>query len=68
MLTCKECGAEIKWIEMAKSGKKIPVEPKVKAFIIKPKNQGGKGQLLYGYVRHWQNCPAAVWFREKKEE
>jgi len=68
MGTCKECGVEIEWIEMVKTGKKMPVEPKARAFIIKPKNQGGKGQLLYGQIPHWVSCPAADWFRKKKGE
>lgn len=63
MSQCKECEAEIRWIEM-ESGKNMPVEEGQRGLIVVQPN--GKGKLLFGYEPHWQNCPAANLFKEKK--
>lgn len=63
MAQCKECEAEIRWIEI-ESGKMMPCEEEQRSLIIL--GRGGKGKLLFRYEPHWQNCPAANLFRRKE--
>ena len=54
--TCRGCGAEILWIETV-NGKNMPCEVK-QTTIVTP-----KGQVVYGHIPHWGNCPKAADFK-----
>ena len=60
MAKCKECQAEIQWIEM-QYGNMMPCEEKKTWLVIVRPN--GKGKLTLGYEPHWENCPAAKFFK-----
>jgi hypothetical protein len=60
MSKCKECEAEIRWLEM-ESGKMMPCEEKQSELILV--GPTGKGKLLFGYKPHWAQCPAAKLFK-----
>jgi hypothetical protein len=63
MAKCKECEAEIRWIEM-ESGKMMPCEDENRGLVVMQPN--GKAKLVFGHEPHWQNCPAANLFKKKK--
>jgi hypothetical protein len=65
MSTCKECEAEIRWIEM-ESGKVMPCEEQQSELVIVAPD--GKGHLHFGYKPHWAQCPASNFFKQKRRE
>lgn len=58
-VVCRGCGIYIEFIKM-KSGKFMPVEPLPIKVITK------NGQVVDGYIPHWQKCPKAGTFRKAK--
>lgn len=53
MAKCKGCGADILFIIIKSSGRKMPVDT-YKTTVITV-----DGELVSGYVPHWINCPNA---------
>lgn len=59
MAKCKSCGAEIIWKKTSR-GKAMPCDPERITIITM-----NSGQVLQGYIPHWENCPGAKKHREK---
>lgn len=71
--TCRSCGAAIRWVQMAKSGKKSPLD-------VHPADKGnvaigedglgytvtGEGRTPPLYLSHFATCPGAASHRKAK--
>jgi hypothetical protein len=64
MPKCKECGAEIKWIELY-NGKKMPVNTPGTSLVYTDKKTG-KGRVVTSYTPHWATCTKPDLFRREK--
>lgn len=64
MPTCRSCGAEIRWVKIAGSGKAMPVdlEP-LKVVVLRSEDVGW--EVVTGYTSHFATCPDADWWRGK---
>ena len=63
MPKCRECGANIKWVEM-EGGAKMPVnQEKETRIYVDPKTH--KGRTLTFYTPHWSTCSKPDAFRSK---
>ncbi len=80
MSVCRSCGAQIKFIQSAKSGKWLPCDIEqvdlydldqgdcivnVCGEIIKADGKLELGKESLGYVPHWATCPNAEQFRKR---
>lgn len=63
MSNCKNCGAPLKWVEMA-SGKKMPLDAEPKKMI---QVKEDIGQVIDVYMPHWASCSGADEFRKNKK-
>ena len=61
MSNCKNCGAPLKWVEMA-SGKKMPLNAKPQSMV---QVKEDLGQVIQVYLPHWADCPGAKEFKKK---
>jgi len=57
LTTCRSCGAEIEWIVMERTGKKMPINRKLEVVVVK--NGDGTGRCVSGYLSHFATCPHA---------
>jgi hypothetical protein len=60
MAKCKGCGADIEFVEIKKTGKKIPVDVTIKAIVTE------HGFIVRGREAHFSSCPKAAEFRKSK--
>lgn len=60
MTRCKKCGGPIHWI-VTKAGKKMPTNPGE----VKICTEGG--EIVSGFIPHWDTCPYADDFRANVE-
>ena len=61
MVQCRNCKAEIIWVETA-AGKKMPLDAKpVKMALVKE----GIAEIIDVYRPHWATCPGAAEFRRE---
>lgn len=71
MTSCRTCGADIRWLRLAKSGKAIPIDPNPNpegTLIIKdgmghtaPEDHKGPR-----YMTHFATCPDAKYHRRHR--
>lgn len=77
MSTCRSCGAEIRWVRSATTGKPMPLDPeKVKGgnveVIVKLGETEETAKILWrdpervAYVSHFATCPNAAKHRKPK--
>lgn len=64
MARCKSCDAEIFWVTMDESGKKMPVDSKPKGMelIVCPDKQ--RGRFVQSFTSHFVTCPNAAAHRK----
>ena len=60
MPKCRGCGAEIEFVEIKKTGKKIPVDVAIKTIVT------DAGFIMRGREAHFSTCPQAAEFRKPK--
>lgn len=73
MPACSSCGAEIEWVTMRDSGKRMPVDAKPASFVVLVASDGSpvvsgdgaKGVVVTGRLSHFATCPDADKHRRK---
>ena len=67
MSRCKSCDAEIFWVTMDESGKKMPVDADGKgmALIVHPDKT--RGRFVQTWESHFVTCPNAAAHRKAKD-
>ena len=65
MPTCK-CGADIEFVEMIKSGRRMPYRPGSSQVRLVLFDKGGllRGKMVNTYESHFADCPEADNFRK----
>ena len=55
---CGQCGAEVVWVVMAQTGKRMPCDPKLLRVV------SADGIVYSGRESHFATCPAAAKMRK----
>ena len=65
MPKCKSCGAEILWVEMIDTGKKMPVDMPLRSAVVVDSTRT-KGAVRKVGISHFSTCPSADQHRKEK--
>ena len=71
MSRCKTCGAEIRWVQMAKTGKPMPLDAKPeRRVIVVGRDEAGEelAALVDTFTSHFVTCPEAREHRRRRLE
>lgn len=66
MPQCESCGAEIIWVEMNPSGKRMPLDKK-KRLTFRYSPEGNEWKGTWGHESHFASCPFADKHRKGKK-
>ena len=66
MSTCRLCGADIEWLEMHPSGKRMPANSPGEKRLVRLPDGDGRAVLVDAYLPHWATCPKAAEARKEK--
>ena len=67
MSRCKSCNAEIFWVTMDESGKKMPVDAHPKSMVLVVHPNKDRARFVQSWESHFVTCPNADAHRRAKD-
>lgn len=68
MSKCRSCGADIVWVEMRETGKKMPIDSNSIKKMVVLNNSRTMGAILDAGVSHFSTCPNANKHRKRGDK
>ena len=66
MASCRSCGAEIFWVEMVDTGKRMPIDSHPIERRVVLSQDGKRGAVRSVGVSHFETCPHAGQHRKRE--